>query len=183
MQPWHYFLSLEADFVETLNYVELDPINSQTFSNEYLKLLLLLGSEIDVTAKMICKSVDPAAKRANIDNYRDIITTRFPKLCAYEVGIERDGSASKPWATWDASPKTNPIWWSSYNDVKHERNVNFKDANQENVLGALSGLLVLLIYHYHLYDPRIHIQPYPNLLDKGFPSSIVTEGSNRPKDL
>jgi hypothetical protein len=46
LQPWRYFISIEADFVETLNFVDLDPKNGSAFSNEYAKLLLLIGSEV-----------------------------------------------------------------------------------------------------------------------------------------
>jgi len=65
--PWRYFISIETDFVETLNFVDLDPRNGSAFSNEFAKLLLLIGSEVDVVAKMIFKGVagHEAAHRIN----------------------------------------------------------------------------------------------------------------------
>ena len=53
-EAWNYFLSIEKDFIRTIDFVHLDAANAGAFSNEYAKLILLLGSEIDVVAKMLC---------------------------------------------------------------------------------------------------------------------------------
>lgn len=34
---WEYYLLLESDFIQTLNYVELSTENYDTFSKEYAK--------------------------------------------------------------------------------------------------------------------------------------------------
>jgi hypothetical protein len=34
-QAWYYFLSLEKDFVGTIDCIHLDPANFKAFSNEY----------------------------------------------------------------------------------------------------------------------------------------------------
>ena len=44
----------------------------------------------------------------------------------------------------------NPLWWGSYNNVKHHRHEHFKDANLKNVLNAVAGLLVTVFYFYKL---------------------------------
>jgi hypothetical protein len=67
-QAWYYFLSLEKDFVRTIDFIHLDPANFKAFSNEYAKLLLLIGSETDVVAKMLCEKIGPAGRFANIED-------------------------------------------------------------------------------------------------------------------
>jgi hypothetical protein len=170
---WYYFLSLEKDFVRTINFVELHTENSKAFSNEYAKLLLLLGSETDVVAKMLCNRIEPTKRGENIDDYRAIITTKFPGMHTIEIDIPRYGLKIKPWGSWDPSIAKSPDWWRAHNNVKHERDKNFPDANQENTLHALCGLLALHLY-FHKDNP--HLQPYPELLNFGFPDFIVTEG-------
>ncbi|OOE41692.1 hypothetical protein BZG00_01610 [Salinivibrio kushneri] len=52
---WQHFLSLEKDFVETVEYVELSDENALTYSIAYTKLYLAICSETDVIAKLVCK--------------------------------------------------------------------------------------------------------------------------------
>jgi hypothetical protein len=56
-EAWYYFLSIEKDFVPTIDFVHLSSVNAKAYSNEYAKLLLLIGSEVDVIAKRLCKKV------------------------------------------------------------------------------------------------------------------------------
>jgi hypothetical protein len=176
LERWYYFLSIEKDFVGTLDFVHLHPLNARAFSNEYAKLLLLAGSEVDVVAKLLCEKVKPGETAENINDYRAIITAAFPGMHDVEIDIARYSGKLKPWASWDASVAKSPAWWTAYNNVKHERDNNFPEANQENALNSLCGLLALLLY---LFKDEGHLQPYPELLDYGFPNYIVTEGGKK----
>lgn len=169
---WHYFLALERDLVRTLDYVELHPDNAATFSNEYAKLLLLVGSEVDVVAKQLCRTVPEGKKAKNIIDYQAALTEAFPGIHGVEVSISRYSMLIQPWQSWE-NESSAPPWWKAYNDVKHERNSNYRAANQDNVVRAFCGLLVLLMYHFRKYD----LQPYPQLLERGFPDSLVV-GAN-----
>jgi hypothetical protein len=175
-QAWYYFLSLEKDFVGTIDFIHLDPANFKAFSNEYAKLLLLIGSEIDVVAKMLCEKTDPTKRSVNIEDYRSIITTHFSGMHTIEIEIARFKLKIKPWKSWDPQIGRSPDWWRAYNNVKHERDKNFSDANQENTLLALCGLLAL---HLYFQKDEPHLQPYPELLDYGFPKHFVTEGGKQ----
>jgi hypothetical protein len=174
LERWFYFLSVEKDFAKTLDFVQLDKANFKTFSNEYAKLLLLVGSEVDVVAKMLCDRLGANAK--NINEYRNVLTAAFKGMHDAEVEVARYSMKLKPWAAWNPAVAKSPTWWNSYNNVKHERDKNFPEANLENTLNALCGLLVLLLYYFK--DEK-HLQPYPDLLDYGFPSYLVTEGGKK----
>ena len=54
---WQHFLALEADFAATSRYVEFAEPNFKTYSTEFTKLLLAIGSEVDVLCKIICYNI------------------------------------------------------------------------------------------------------------------------------
>lgn len=160
MQPWRYFLSLERDLIETANFVEPSPANALAFSFVFVKLILLVGSEVDVVAKMLCSDINPTAASKNIVDYRTMLTAEFPGIQKIEITVPRYGMTLRPWATWEPSIAKSPIWWTAYNDVKHERHANLPAANQDNVFHAFSGLLAMLLY---LYRRRKDFDPAPEL--------------------
>jgi hypothetical protein len=66
-----------------------------------------------------------------------------------EIKLDRYGLKIQPWFSWDSNTTpASPDWWKAYNAVKHGRNASFPAASQQNVLRALCGLLVLLLYFY-----------------------------------
>lgn len=160
---WQHFLSLEKDFVETIEYVELDPENNSTFSVVYTKLLLSICSEIDVVAKLLCKSISTNSSASNIDGYRSEITNIYPNFHTVVSLIPRYGLQIKPWSSW--SGDTNPRWWTEHNKVKHERSLHSALANQENVIEALCGLFTLLLYFHQSELYSAELEPLPILLD------------------
>lgn len=176
LQRWHYFLSLEKDFTRTIDFVELTPANDSAFSNEYAKLLLLVGSEVDVVAKLLCDKIAAGQRAENIVDYRKLIVAKFNGFHTIAIEIPRYSISVQPWLPWDPAMAKSPDWWTAYNNVKHERDKNFQDANQKNTTNALCGLLALLLY---LYKDEPHLQPYPEVLEYGFPSYMVTEGGRK----
>ena len=58
----NHYLLLEKDFQLTTEYVTLSEDNYNTYSVSYLKLLLTIGSEIDVMLEFLAKLYEPATK-------------------------------------------------------------------------------------------------------------------------
>ena len=160
---WQHFLALESDFAATARYVELSQQNFGTFSVEYAKLLLAIGSEVDVLCKLICERIDNAARRGNIDDYRTCITAHS-QIASEEVHVRRYGLAFTPWAAWGAG--MNPDWWRSYNNVKHRRDSHFHEANLENCSNAVAGLFVVVLYCHKAESSTESLEPYPVLLGR-----------------
>jgi hypothetical protein len=160
---WQHFLALEADFAKTARYVEFSQENFATFSIEYVKLLLAIGSEVDVLCKILCEKIGTAAKRDNINDYRACITAHS-QIAAEEVLVRRYDLTFKPWDSW--AHGQNPIWWRSYNNVKHERDTYFHEANLENCANAVSGLFVGVIYCHKAEKSTDTLEPYPILLGR-----------------
>jgi len=161
LRPWWYFLSIEKQFVETLNFVDLDPKNVATFSNEFAKLLLLIGSEVDVIAKMICAGLPGGATAKSITHYCRVLTTEFPGIETIEIEVERYPGPIVPWSGWKQN--ASPSWWKAHTDVKHHRDKAFGEANQGNVLYAICGLFALLLYYYRA-DDIVRLEPHPQLV-------------------
>ena len=176
LNRWHYFLNLEQDFVRTLEFVEFDKNNEKAFSNEYAKVLLLAGSEVDVVAKLVCGKYAPKQKADNIEDYRKAIVSTFKDIHTISIDISRHNLSLTPWTNWNPSIAKSPDWWQAYNSVKHDREKCFPEANLANTINSLCGLFALLLY---IFKDEKHPHPYPEFLDYGFPEYIVTAGGRK----
>lgn len=147
---WNYFIALEQDLEAVSRYIEFNEDNFDVYSIELAHLLFAAASEVDVMAKLLCKRFQPASNPNNINSYKEILLTELADLPTMEIFIPRYGLSLKPWENW-LQPDRNPLWWGSYNKVKHKRDSHFSEATLKNALNALGGLLVL-IYCYYSYE-------------------------------
>ena len=87
--------------------------------------------------------------------------------------LPKYGIELTPWKRWEN--QENPDWWKRYNNVKHERNANFKDANLENTLNAVAGLFCLVLYYYQTELFSLKLDPWTRMLSlEKVPSGLVT---------
>jgi hypothetical protein len=149
---WNYFIALEHDLEGLSRYVEFAPDNYETYSIELAHLLFAAASEVDVTAKLLCKQLDPRQSPGNIDGYKPMIMNGVPTIAAENVFVARYGLTLTPWEQWSKNDgrQPHPHWWSGYNKVKHQRDTHFKLATLQNALNAMGGLM-LLAFHYYSY--------------------------------
>ena len=145
---WNYLIALERDLEVVSRYVEFCEQNYDVYSIEFAHLLFAASSEVDVIAKLLCERLQPAAPRGNINEYRPVLLAEFPDLPTTQVFVPRYGLSLTPWDNWTGPD--NPLWWRSYNNVKHQRDVHFDQATLKNALNALSALLILTFHHYSL---------------------------------
>jgi|LDZT01.1.fsa_nt_gi hypothetical protein len=143
---WNYFLALESDLSDLSRYIEFTSANFDTYSIELAHLLLASASEVDVKLKELCYHLDHHMKVKNIDDYRRVIKDNLPEFLDEKVYIPRYNISFTPWLEWKSD--SNPEWWGSYNNVKHERNKFFSDANLKNVIHSMGGLFVAENYFY-----------------------------------
>ncbi len=143
---WHYFIALSEDVERTTRFVEPSLDNFRTYSIEFTRLYLAIGSETDVAAKLLCEKINPKAKLDGIDTYRAIILAAYPDVPSIRVTIPRHEILLTPWKDWGSG--VNPLWWKNHNAVKHTRHKFFAEANLENTLNALGGLMILAGYLY-----------------------------------
>jgi hypothetical protein len=158
---WNYFLALEKDMEAASRYIEFCEANLAVFSIELAHLLFAAASEVDVVAKLLCEQIAPGASPNNINEYKTVLLPAVPDLPHAEVFVPRYGLSFKPWLNWGG--QDNPVWWRSYNNVKHERDAHFHEATLKNALNAL-GALLIVIYHY--YSRKLAAQPIKLLSPK-----------------
>jgi hypothetical protein len=179
---WQYFLLLESDLDATSRYVGFNMDNKDTYSPEFMKIILAAGAEIDVIAKKFVLKKIPTAKPLGksecwtIDDYRHYITSFTTKFTSQKVLVPRYDLDFTPWASWAKSK--NPEWWTAYNTVKHDRCSNYQSATLENTICALAGLMICNLY-YHVEYLNDGLGVLPKLLETtNSPGCIMTEGWN-----
>ena len=119
--------------------------------------------------KRICSYINPnfKLKYSNIYEYYKCINENdnlFNELSVQdkEVKIELYDLVLTPWIDFVKTAKgfKVPSWWNDYNQLKHNRVINYKLANLGNVLNALAGLYILEL----LYKDII-IEKYRSIFD------------------
>ena len=144
---WSQYLLIEDDFLLTTKYVTLEEDNENAYSNEYAKILLETGSEVDVVCKELCKLND--VKSNNIFDYGKTIKKVFSGYGDVTIDIKLTHTRLQPWISWSGEDLDSPEWWKAYNIIKHDRlgydgkYNNWTLANQKNTLNALAGLIQL----------------------------------------
>lgn len=153
---WKQYIMLEKEFRTSNKYVSLTERNSNTFSDFFVKIILQIGSEIDVISRTLCRNINSSSSANDINGYRNEILLEYKQL--KDVEVKCNDFIMKPWKDWDHN---TPFWWKIYNGVKHDRykeeyygdnknekKENYKFATLGIVLNALSGLFLLELYLY-----------------------------------
>jgi len=143
---WNYFLAIEKDLENLSRYIEFADANLATYSIELTHILLSASSEVDVIMKQLCLLIDPTQATNNVNDYKNVIQTQLGTFINEEICIDRFGLSYKPWDNWNGIQ--NPGWWRSYNNVKHQRNTHFNEANLQNTINAVGALLLTVVYYY-----------------------------------
>src|SRR3990172_13038880 len=179
---WQYFLSLESDLQETGRSVEFHRDNFTAYSIEFARLLLTACSEIDVVAKLLCKSLNQDTSADDITQYRSEIMQAYPQFPTIKVFIHRYALLREPWHAWGQGK--SPDWWHTHNKVKHQRDLHFPGANLQNALDSVAGLWCLLLYFYKDALFSRQLKPLPKLfhLEKE-PGYLMLEQNYELPDL
>lgn len=164
---WNYYLELEEQFLNTRRYVNFEENNFKTYSNEFIKLLQGICSEIDVIAKEIVELKKGKGKFNSIQKWGYEIQKLIPNIDTINLRFDNTFEII-PWNKWRyeykktkkgnmsislAEKMETPDWWIAYNKVKHERTsknkvgtYNYERANLKNIIYALGGLYILEQY-------------------------------------
>jgi hypothetical protein len=81
-----------------------------------------------------------------------------------QINIPRYNLSFKPWEDWQK--QINPNWWTSYNNVKHQRDLHYNEATLETALNSVAGLFCGIMYYFRIMHGKgFSILPFPQLLD------------------
>lgn len=139
---WKYYLVLEKQFSETLDFAEFHKDNYNTFSNHYAMLIQSIGAELDSFFKEFCKLAPDSF--SNIGIYAEIILLSWMEIKEQKVEFMEKRLFLQPFKDWDKDKaKQSLTWWCAFDDIKHSRAVNFKSATQWNIVNILAALYML----------------------------------------
>ena len=139
---WKYYLMLEERFIESIEYVELNADNYDTYSNVYALLIQTIGAELDNVFKEYC-GFNPS-ERKNISDYAQSILSTDPDIINQEIMLHGYSMQIKPFTNWNAEHSAQSLnWWSAFTDIKHNRIGSMKQANQKNILNILGALYLI----------------------------------------
>lgn len=155
---WDQYIMLEKEFYHTLHYVSLSEDNYNTYSSAFIKIILQIGSEVDIALKYYCKLLNDSFDGDKIYKYRLFLQKNDPDFCAQKIQCLDSGIILEPWTKWMTSSE-QPCWWTVYNKIKHcrdqlgtienETKTYYKFANLKYALQGLSALYQTLIYSYY----------------------------------
>ena len=145
---WNYFLALEQDLSTISRYIEFTESNFETHSIELVHLFLASSSEVDVVLKLLSNQLALDRNHRNINDYKETIVEFQHDLVTEQSYISRFGLTLTPFINWNGN--TNPDWWRSYNNVKHQRDQHFIEANLKNTINSMCALSNVILYYYSL---------------------------------
>ena len=158
LKYWKHYIQLEKEFSFTVNYVAIDSVNYDTYSDAYLKIILQVGSEIDVSCKLLCSLLGESIPIGNIRKYKKCIIENIKDFFDIRIKEKLSGINSCPWEEWKLENGV-PTWWTIYNKIKHHRisvgtisgtkQEYYKFANLKYTLLSLMGLYQLMLYSYY----------------------------------
>ncbi len=133
------------EFLNILNYIEPINENFDTYSLKNYHLLCQVCMEIENNFKGMLKTHDNNGE--NIKDYFKL--NKHLKLNEYSVSflINNNNIILTPFLSWNTanySDYSKLSWYQSYNYVKHNRSIYFKEASLKNILDSLSALYILL---------------------------------------
>jgi hypothetical protein len=139
------FLMIQEDLISLFEYIEPDDQNCDTYSLRTYELLLRACTEIETNFKAIfaANTYKKRSSELKMDDYKKIEHSHY--LSQYEVKVhywKGAGRIRHPFAAWaGGQPLT---WYQAYNNAKHDRVANMKEAKFDQVVDAVCGLVVVL---------------------------------------
>lgn len=160
---WAYYLMLEDKFIDTTNYVTLAEDNYGTYSNEYAALMQMIGGELDSFFKVYCGYAPTDFKK--ISDYYTYLMQDYPDVLNQKINVRSADIVFQPFAGWDGTrAKQSLPWWMAFDNIKHSRAVNKRDANQKNTLYLLGALYLLEMKYLKNLAKGTRIRDLPDKL-------------------
>lgn len=152
------YINIEKELRNIFNYIEPDEKNKNTFSLELYNLFIRACTEVELNCKEILEANDAKpinGKEFNMKDYAklekssllskySVVFPHWRQRNAVTKKSEYVKKVFKPFKNFDASIKKELEWYKSYNKVKHNREKYMEEANLQNCMNAVAGILVLL---------------------------------------
>ena len=179
-----HYRNIEEMFIKTIQYVSPTKNNENTCSDEYAKIILLCGAEVDSIFKLLCVieegnvEENKNKRQYKMKDYLQIIETKLKPLHSeyyvdYFIGKNRERMIIDPFEKMEEGAKYSGLfWWETYQKLKHDRISHEKKANLKTVLCLLlvhSILIEILVD----YTEGVESDNYRICLKSQFRSKII----------
>ena len=172
-------MHLKKELEDSFRFIEPDEANMDCFGAKYASLLNSICTEFESVSRSLIKTKDSGVKVGDIGDIKKYLLQYFPKIVENEVKITRMNKTFHPFKNW----KTSKLeWWDAYNSLKHNRISNYSSANLRNILGAMSALLVLVIYLARFRDSNNDLRTTNIFWMDVMPYSLITESGKLPDE-
>src|SRR6478735_4491606 len=154
-EPRHFvraFLSLQADLMVLMDYIEPADANLRAYSHKTQQLLVRACVEVEANLTAILRENGYGSGKLTMNDYR--LVEHSHRLSGYRIRIPMwRGTASvrQPFARW-AEVGQHLTWYRAYNKSKHDRHEHFQLATFEALIDAVAGLLVVLSAQFWTED-------------------------------
>lgn len=154
------------------------PNNLKTFGHEIRNIIILACTEIDSMMKKILEK-NNMTKKGKFFNTTDYVQLLDPlRLKDYALSFKRYKMLNEfsPFIDWTTDKPTQSLhWYDAYNQIKHDREVNFSLSSLENAIESVMAYAILLIAQYgyrnSLWNEKlgkvidVHKEPLWNIRD------------------
>ncbi len=147
--------NLFLDMAAIFRHVEPDPRNLKAFGHEIRHLLLLACNEVEAQCKAVLRANKYTKKTKstkhtdwNVNDYRKLAgPMRLHEYCVQLVRY-RTLPPMTPFSAWAPGSSGPLAWYVAYNEVKHDREINFEKATLGHLIEALCGVYVLVLAQF-----------------------------------
>jgi len=155
-EPRHFvraFLSIQADLLTLMDFVEPADANLRTYSHKIHQLLVRTCIEVEANLTAILKENGYAEARGwTMKDYR--LVEHSHRLSSFQVRVpiwRGTSGARSPFSAW-SQPQGALAWYQHYNKAKHDRHESFHLATFEALIDAVAGLVVVPSAQFHSED-------------------------------
>ena len=172
----HYiraFNLIQKDLLNIFDYLEPSHINHDCYSYRIHELHTRACIEVEANCKAILKE-NSYSRSSNwtMNDYRKLEATH--RLSGYQVRLplwEGAGATRRPFEPWTRQ-NGRLAWYQAYNDAKHDRYANFKQANFGHLVEAVCGLMAILSAQFGTTDFTGRVQWYHSMPADNFRIAI-----------
>lgn len=173
------YVLLGNDLLKIFEFIEPVPANGDCYGHQIYQLFLRVCTEFESVCKLACRRLDFEIRKSSegreldwkINDYSKLnnqfgccshddcsTTSSSPKLSDYTFYFH-DWVVSEdpisPLKSFTNGQDPSPIFYKSYNTVKHDRKNSFEKANLKNLMHAFAALISVLDWQGIKVDSHI----------------------------
>lgn len=136
------------DLANLFKYVEPSQNNYQTYGHSIRNLIILACTEVENLFQSFLKGHNYHKKRnCTMKDYKE--ANKYLRLHLAYAFFPRYTKLKliRPFESWSSENASLP-WYKAYNDIKHDREANYKSATLENAILCVSAVGIILAMMY-----------------------------------